>query len=199
MSSLTPTTELDAVNSMLATIGERPVNSLDGVNRVDVIMAQQHIKRTSRTVQTRGWWFNLEAEVLITPSVPAGQYLLPGALLKVVVSEKSRTSDTRHLVYRAGKLFHRRTRQDSGFTDDLYLDMTVFLDYEELPESARAYIYRRATIDFQASSMASVVLHQMTEQMALDSWVELLREELEFEQYNLQYGPDLSKVVRSHN
>ena len=55
MASINPTarmTELDAVNSVLANIGQSPVNSLTD-NSVDIGLATRHLGNTSRELQLR--------------------------------------------------------------------------------------------------------------------------------------------------
>ena len=55
---ITPTTELQAVNTMLSTIGEAPVNSITGTTTVDVSVAKNILDETSMSVQSQGWNFN---------------------------------------------------------------------------------------------------------------------------------------------
>ena len=53
------TTELEAVNIMLSSIGEAPVNSLSS-GLVDAELAQTTLHNVSREVQAAGWSFNTE-------------------------------------------------------------------------------------------------------------------------------------------
>ncbi len=55
---ITPTTELQAVNTMLSTIGEAPVNSITGTTTVDVSVAKNILDETSMSIQSLGWNFN---------------------------------------------------------------------------------------------------------------------------------------------
>ena len=47
---ITPTTELQAVNTMLSVIGEAPVNSITGTTTVDVSVAKNILNETSMSV-----------------------------------------------------------------------------------------------------------------------------------------------------
>ena len=59
MASITTrTTELEAVNTMLSTIGEAPVNSLTGSLPTDASMAKNILNEVNREVQSGGWKFN---------------------------------------------------------------------------------------------------------------------------------------------
>lgn len=50
-------TELEAINRMLAAIGQAPVNSLDQANP-DVAICSRSLKQVSQEVQSEGWSFN---------------------------------------------------------------------------------------------------------------------------------------------
>ena len=52
------TTELEAVNIMLAAIGEAPINSLIGTLPVDARIAQSTLTEVNKSVQSEGWSFN---------------------------------------------------------------------------------------------------------------------------------------------
>ena len=54
------TTELEAVNIMLAAIGEAPVSKLTGTLPVDVKIAQSTLVEINKAVQAEGWSFNTE-------------------------------------------------------------------------------------------------------------------------------------------
>ena len=58
----TRTTQLEAVNTMLSTIGEAPVNSLTGSLPVDASMAVNILNEVNREVQSAGWKFNTPVE-----------------------------------------------------------------------------------------------------------------------------------------
>jgi hypothetical protein len=64
---LVATTELEAVNAMLASIGEAPIDSLDGATQSDVQTAINILRDTTREVQTEGWRFNTEFGFEIAP------------------------------------------------------------------------------------------------------------------------------------
>ena len=66
----TPTaaiTKLDAVNRMLASIGQSPVNTLTGTLPKDVNKAVLALDNALRDVLTRGWSFNSDTEFPLSP------------------------------------------------------------------------------------------------------------------------------------
>ena len=54
-------TELDAVNSILMSVGESPVNTLT-VQSPEVAIAQSTLRQVCREVQAEGWKFNTETQ-----------------------------------------------------------------------------------------------------------------------------------------
>ena len=60
MSTVIRTTELEAVNYMLLSIGESPVSSLTGTSTADVSIAKEIINRVSTDVQAQGWSWNTD-------------------------------------------------------------------------------------------------------------------------------------------
>jgi len=67
ITNLTGLTELEAVNSMLAAIGEAPVSTLTGATQADVQMAINILRDVTREVQSWGWRFNTEFGMEILP------------------------------------------------------------------------------------------------------------------------------------
>ena len=58
MTIQTRTTELEAINTILSTIGESPLNTLSGSLPVDGTMAKNVLNEINREVQSMGWHFN---------------------------------------------------------------------------------------------------------------------------------------------
>ena len=86
------TTELDAVNSMLATIGEAPVSTLESSMHADAAMARQTLAQVSKEVQAEGWYFNVETEYPLHPD--SGQEIkLPENVAGVDVEPQHRTRE----------------------------------------------------------------------------------------------------------
>lgn len=157
---VTPTTELEAVNIMLAVIGESPINSLNSPAVVDAVTAQAVLSEVSRAVQTTGWHFNTEEGVTLTPTMFVGEVQLPANCLRVSTSGASRNRD---VVHRGNRLYDRQNHT-YVFTENLTVDMVILLPFNELPEAARYYITIRAARTFQARTVGSETLYQFTAQ-----------------------------------
>lgn len=154
---LAPTTELEAVNTILSTIGETPINSLETSGSVDVAIAVQLLNEVSRRVQTTGWHFNSEREYEIGLTVE-GKIVVPGNALAADTSASSSTTD----VTRRGNYFYDRVKHTFIFPNSLKFDIVWFLPFEDIPQAARDYITIRAARIFQDRQVGSQLLHAFT-------------------------------------
>ena len=83
-----PTTELEAVNAMLATIGEIPISSIEGGTHADVMIALGTLRQVSREVQLMGWYFNIEYNYDLPPDLD-GRIILPSNIISVDVEPRT--------------------------------------------------------------------------------------------------------------
>lgn len=184
----TPTTELDAVNTMLGTIGESPVSSLVGTGLTDVSIAQNILTETSRQVQSRGWDFNSEENYELALTVE-GYLKPPSNTLKVDATDTSKD-----VVQRGDKLYDR-TNHTSVFTQALKCDLVLFLPFTDLPEAARRYITIRAARRFQRRMLGSETLDFFTEDEQTEAWGDMLLADCETADRNVLNSPAASRVL----
>jgi len=118
--ALSATTKLDAINTMLSTIGEAPINTLEDIGSVDAVMAEQILDSTSREVQGRGWHWNTEKEYLI--SLDSNGYLwLPPTVLRADDSDGRLGKD---VVVRGQRLYDR-VNHTYVFDKDMKVELTT--------------------------------------------------------------------------
>lgn len=67
--NLVATTELEAINSMLAAIGEAPIADVETATQADVEMAVSFLRNATREIQALGWRFNSEFGLAVAPAV----------------------------------------------------------------------------------------------------------------------------------
>lgn len=177
---LTPTTELDAINTMLSVIGEAPVNTVEDNGNVDAVMALQILRSTSREVQARGWHFNTEKSYPLTPDSD-GFLVLPNTVLRADTVDTSSDID---VVVRGNRLYNRR-EHTFQFEDAVRVDMVILLSFDELPEPARHFITIRASRIFQERVVGSDSLSGFTQKDELRSFVSLQEMEADTADYNI--------------
>ena len=180
---LSPTTELEAINTMLSTIGESPVNAVEDTGNVDVVIARQILQTASREVQARGWHFNTEKNYTITPD-SAGYLVLPNTVLKVDTVYPDSSKD---VVVRGSRLYDRE-KHTYVFTDAVKVDMTILLTFDELPEVARNYATIRASRIFQERVVGSDTLHAFNSQDEARAMVSLMEYEADTADLNILSG-----------
>lgn len=139
-------TELDAVNAILFTIGESPVNSLESTTSVDVINARTLITSESRKVQDQGWTFNTQEGVFI-PSDSFSQ-MIPWRNNWLRVMDGSSGSPYTH---RAGNLYDRTSRTDL-FPGGVTVELIEEVPFDELPYCFQTYITCKAARRFNGGS-----------------------------------------------
>jgi len=186
-------TELEAVNTMLVTIGEQPVSSLDNLAGLqDASIAKQILSNISRAVQSKGWVFNLDLQVIYTPDAN-GEINLGANVLRIDTTTKVR-STTKDIVERGGKLYDRE-KNTSIFTDTVKVDRVIVLNFDDLPEVARRYIAIRSARVFHDRVVGSGELHDFFREDEQVAWQELLEYEGEVGDYTIFDDYDVYRII----
>jgi hypothetical protein len=180
---LTTTTELEAVNTMLNTIGEAPINTLVDMASVDAITALSILRTVNRSVQSQGWFFNTEYEYPLVVNQD-NQLPLPLNLLSLDSSSQSTEFD----IVQRGSLAYDRQNHTYTFTDTLKCNVTLLLDFSEVPEAAKHYIAIRASRIFQDRLLGSDSLHNMNREDEYQALTTLRSMESENADYNILTG-----------
>jgi hypothetical protein len=163
----TPTTTLGAVNSMLSTIGEAPVNNLNS-GLTDAETAETILNEVSRSVQAQGWNFNSEPNLTVAADTD-GNVVLPQEVIRADLSNNKYRSTTNEYIQRGNKIYDKR-QHTFNIGKALTLDVVVLLEYEQMPEVARRYVSVQAARVFQERVVGSDRLSSYTradEQAAL--------------------------------
>ena len=161
MTKPTSMTELEAVNVLLTTIGEAPVNTLTGNQVTDVAIAKQVLNEVSREVQAQGWHFNTEQGVPLTPDVD-GFIVVPADTARIDAQDFN-------TVVREDKLFNLSDRTFT-FESKIKVDIVYYQDFLVMPQQAKKYITTRASRIYSDRMLNSESIHKMTtgdEQRAL--------------------------------
>jgi len=192
MASPTPTTKLEAVNVMLGTINESPVNTIEGSQTADVVNAKNILDEVSKSVQTKGWHFNSEYDYPLTPD--GDNYLKPPAnTLRVDITSPT----TVDAVMRGTKMYDRKNHT-YAFTgaSTYYCTLVLALDFEELPEAARRYITVKAARIFQKRMVGSETLDGFTEDEEKLAYAAFLHAESDTADYSIFDNYEIAKIVQ---
>jgi len=134
-------TELDAVNQILSSVGQAPVTTLD-LQNPEVSIVLTTLREVNRQVQTEGWIFNTEQEYELIPDSTTNQITYPTNMLQID------TNQTQHkgaydVVRRNGKLYDR-LHHTYTFTAPIKADVVWFFDFTDVPPAFQVYITARA-------------------------------------------------------
>ena len=192
------TSKLSAVNTLLAIIGEAPVNSLNAPLTGDASLAERTLDEVSREVQGAGWSWNTMLYDSIPLDASTGQSQLPSNTLAVRFNPL--TYPSQRFVLRGLRLFDRIRNSYNlrgsfgvaviGNTSDLVAEIVEELDWDSIPETGRRYIMIRAGRMFANRAVTSASLEAYTgedEERALQI---LKRTEDMAQNYNFISGPD---------
>lgn len=188
-STLVATSDLDAVNVMLGTIGEQPVSSLEVSGLTDVAVAKSILHETNRLVQAQGWDFNTDLKFRLSRDVN-NQIAVPPDALRI-----DPTYASVRLVARAGYMYDR---DNNTFVlgDNYDFDIVRFLAFNNLPEAARYYVTIRAARIFQRRVLGDDTIEAYTEQDELQARITLEDADSETADRNALNDPELYAAVR---
>ena len=148
--------ELQAVNEILASIGQAPVTTIeaqtityqDGTSAEipitpEVAIVYETLTQVSREVQAEGWTFNKENEYPLTPD--ANGYLsMTGSMLQMDLSD-TLANNNFDTVIRNGRLYDKLEHTDVWDTTQTYdVDVVWYYDFADLPQVFKDYVTARA-------------------------------------------------------
>lgn len=186
----TLSTELDAVNVCLQSIGELPVNSLDGELPADAALAQTILHEVSRELQSNGWYWNTDYDYTFTRD-DDGALEVPENVLHIDFPY-SRTIEP---LQRGSRLYDRKNHTYTFAENVKATRVTWFLPFVEMPEAARRYLAIRAARIFQARYLGSTQLNQETQDDEFRAWTLLQQDELRVEQPNMLDSPTVQSIL----
>ena len=141
--SYASSTELDAVNHILMSVGESPVNTLT-TQSPEVAIAQNTLRQVCREVQSEGWVYNTEYEFPFVVDTN-DEVLIPPTVLQLDVN-KFKHRDDYDVVKRDGKLYDRYSHSYKfKDIDTLFCDVVWFFEFDDIPQVFRDYIASRAS------------------------------------------------------
>lgn len=156
------TTELDAVNMVLAAKNIAPVQTLEDNTDSSVEMAMLALNAADLEVQSKGWSFNSDWIMTLSPDAVTGEIALPDQTLSVNASYWASNGQWVSAVERASKLYDV-LNQTFVWAQDVQVDLVQRLNFEDMPQVARNYIALLAAFRFQGKGQRSGLVTQITQ------------------------------------
>ena len=191
------TTELEAVNSMLATIGEAPVNSITGTLPLDASLAKNTLNEINREVQSAGWHFNMRYDYTLSLDTD-NKIPLADNIMRVDLNPNKYSVTEFDIIKQGSFLFNKK---GNTFTFDQALDavVTLYLDFTDLPENARRYITLRASRIFQDRTIGGNTLHRYASVDEANALALLKQEETQTGNHNIFNNYDTYNIINRGN
>lgn len=142
-------TELDVVNRCLATMGELPINSIEGSRNPIVTNARNAFKDKTIDEQATGWWFNIETIKLFPQEVDSngvGIYRAPSDTLALSTDQDF---NPRWLTLRQNKLYHSGKGEYFTGSQQVQVRIVRLVPFDDLPYSAQRLIREATVFKFQ--------------------------------------------------
>lgn len=185
MTSLALTSELDAVNTMLACIGEAPISTLSMPGLVEADQAKLTLDEVSRMVQAGDWHFNTECEFPLYPDAVTKEIVLPANLLEIDTTDLGRD-----YVQRGSRLYDRKNHT-YAIGEPIKANVKLLLSWDELPQHIRSYLMIRAARVFQARHLGSDSQFKFSEAEEAHALAEAKRADLSTADVNMLNHPSM--------
>jgi hypothetical protein len=129
----------------------------------DVAIALNTLREVSREVQAEGWTFNKEFNYPITPN-NNNEVIIPNNILQIDLNRDDVTNMNRDSVNRGGKLYDRTAHSYIWEDETVYVDITWYLDWDNIPTPIQAFIVARAASIVSSRIIGDSNQYQMLQQ-----------------------------------
>ena len=134
-------TELSAVNSILGSIGQSPITTLNFQNP-EISFIYNILSEVTKDVLNEGWHFNTEEHIKVTPDT-SGHITIPSSYLRYDLND-GQADRNMDLVKRDGKLYDK-VNHTNVFDHDMELDVVYLYSFTDIPSVFQRYIITRAS------------------------------------------------------
>lgn len=181
---------IEAVNRVLSSIGDAPINSVEEPTNVNVINAIALIDKHNRRQQSKGWSFNLNKNYALNVDVNTKR--IPWSTTFLRLASKN------------GKALVRRDDYVFNFTDytftfsgtSIVVEVILEVPLENCPEPMINYIIAAASSEFQIKYLNDPALTEALAREEQMAWVDLQDYELEVNKYNAFDNVNIQQILR---
>tara|TARA_R100000231_G_scaffold3046_3_gene5620 strand:+ start:13129 stop:13734 length:606 start_codon:yes stop_codon:yes gene_type:complete len=198
MTTTTRTTELEAVNTILSTIGEAPLNTLSGSLPVDGTVAINILSEITREVQSAGWHFNTHYKVTLSRDT-SNKIPLATNILRVELDNNKYSRVQYDIVQRDNYLYNLAKNTDIFDTNFEDVVIVYLLPFNEIPEQAKRYITIRSARVFHDRTLGANALHKFSTEDEARALIVLKQAEATTGDYSIFDTPDQAYTITRNN
>ena len=195
MSDPVQSTKLQAVNVLLATIGQAPVSTLIGSGLGHANFAVATINEITRRIQLKEWHFNTEYDYPLTPN--ASGYLVPPTNTMRVDQMRCHNASV-DFVYRDGRMYDKKARTDVITSSEYTFKIILAFDFDKLPEHVRNYITIKSARLFQERILGSETLATFTQDDEVDALTMAMQADLDNADVNILHSIDTYQIINRY-
>ena len=180
-------TDLSAINSVLAAIGQAPLTTLNYENP-EVHLIANLLQESNRDTQAEGWVYNTERCYPLTTNSD-NEIVIPENVLRMDMSENDvyRTTD---VVKRDGKLYDKMSHSFKFEPGTYKFDIVWLFPFEDLPAIFQRYITYRASTRAATQIVTNPELTQLLAQQEALSRAACMEYECNQGDYTMFGTPD---------
>mgnify|MGYP001283140894 FL=1 len=194
MTTQTRTSELEAVNTILSTIGEAPLNSLSGSLPVDGTIAKNVLSEVSREVQSQGWHFNTHYKVTLSRDTN-NKIPLATNIVRVEIDPRRYSKVSYDIVQRNNELYNLAKNEDTFDTNFKDATVVYLLPFDEIPEQAKRYITIRSARIFHDRTLGANTIHKFSQEDEAKSLSILKQAESHTGDYSIFDSPEQAYTI----
>ena len=161
MTTQSRTTELEAINTILSTIGEAPLNTLTGSLPVDGTIAKNVLSEVAREVQSQGWHFNTHTNVTLARDTD-NKLPIATNVVRVELDPLKYSKGQYDIVQRDSFLYNLAENKDTFDINFEKVKIVYLLPFNEIPEQAKRYITIRSARIFHDRTLGANTLHKFS-------------------------------------
>jgi hypothetical protein len=176
---------------MLTTIGESPVNTISE-STADTRIAYIILGEVNRATQIRGWHWNTESDVTLTPDGSTKEITLGTDVVRVDVDERRYTNV--NVIQRGLRLYDKKNHTYQ-FNEPVKAEVVYLRPFSEMPEQARYYIIVRSARLFQQRMIGDATGSAFSAEEETTAFLALQNAEDETADYNILDQYDIGKVT----
>lgn len=168
--------ELEALNMLLKLIGSNTVNDVT-TNHPDVANARTTLDRIRKRAQKRGWWYNIDYNVIFQPDPTTKEIVIAKEIVSFV-------GDRNLHVVRGGKLYNK-IDQTFQFEENITAHrLTRNLEWDDMPASMQEYCAYFAAAEFVRDELEDPTKQKSLETSAGIALIDVKQDDLEQSQLN---------------
>jgi len=181
-------TELSAVNSILGSIGQSPITTLNFQNP-EISFIYNILSEVTKDVLNEGWHFNTEEHLPFSPDSNKN-ILIPSNCLRFDLHE-GQVSRSKDVVKRNGKLYDKVNHTDQ-FDGELLLDVVYLFSFDDIPSVFQRFIIAKSSTRAAAQLITNTELVQLLQQQEALSRASVMEYECEQGDHSYMGWPENS-------